>query len=197
MIPLPPHFTSLYRLCLRATSASVLHQSFATKTLRTLVKPSFREAAKIIRQLQDAQAKAINDHDAAIKAKEKWLEEWNERADNTLSLLLNSATSRGLANNLTRNLVRLQAHYRVWAERRYYTSRGQWDPSLPPNDRRYQDPSFAAQFNLVKSGNKRENILRQQDITDAAWGALGEVVKMAEGRDRVSLGRVNYHRRRA
>jgi hypothetical protein len=49
---LPPSFTSSYRLFLRASSASVLHHRTATRHVRTLWKPTFREAAVVIRKLQ-------------------------------------------------------------------------------------------------------------------------------------------------
>lgn len=49
---LPPSFTSAYRLFLRASSASVLHHRAATRYVRTLWKPTFREAAVVIHKLQ-------------------------------------------------------------------------------------------------------------------------------------------------
>ena len=49
---LPPSFTSSYRLFLRASSASVLHHRAATRYVRTLWKPTFREAAVVIHKLQ-------------------------------------------------------------------------------------------------------------------------------------------------
>jgi len=49
---LPPSFTSLYRLFLRVSSASVLHHRAATRYVRTLWKPTFREAAVVIHKLQ-------------------------------------------------------------------------------------------------------------------------------------------------
>ncbi len=49
---LPPSFTSLYRLFLRVSSASVLHHRAATRYVRTLWKPTFREAAVVIHELQ-------------------------------------------------------------------------------------------------------------------------------------------------
>jgi hypothetical protein len=49
---LPPPFTSSYRLFLRASSASVLHHRAATRYVRTLWKPTFREAAVVIHKLQ-------------------------------------------------------------------------------------------------------------------------------------------------
>jgi hypothetical protein len=38
---------------------------------------------------------------------------------------------------------------------------------------------------------------RQEDFDRNAWGALGEVVRMAEGRDGISLGRVTFDERTA
>jgi hypothetical protein len=49
---LPPSFTSLYRLFLRASSASVLHHRTATRHVQTLWKPTFREAAVVSLKLQ-------------------------------------------------------------------------------------------------------------------------------------------------
>jgi hypothetical protein len=49
---LPPSFTSSYRLFFRASSASVLHHRVATHYVRTLWKPTFREAAVVIHKLQ-------------------------------------------------------------------------------------------------------------------------------------------------
>jgi hypothetical protein len=64
---LPPSFTSSYRLFLRASSASVLHHRAATHYVRTLWKPTFREAAVVIRKLQSPTLR--------ISEKEQ-LEEW-------------------------------------------------------------------------------------------------------------------------
>jgi hypothetical protein len=49
---LPPSFTSLYRLFLRTSSAAVLHHRVATRYVRTLWKPTFRDAAVVIHKLQ-------------------------------------------------------------------------------------------------------------------------------------------------
>ena len=68
---LPPSFTSLYRLLLRTSSAAVLHHKAATRYVKTLWKPSFREAATIVRKLQDPK------FGTAEKAQlEKWLCLW-------------------------------------------------------------------------------------------------------------------------
>jgi hypothetical protein len=52
-MPLPPSFTSLYRVLLRTTSAAVLNHKAATRYVRTLWKPPFREAAAIVHRLQN------------------------------------------------------------------------------------------------------------------------------------------------
>lgn len=53
MSGLPSSFTSLYRLFLRASSASVLHQNTARKQLRRLLRPVFDAAACVVRDLQN------------------------------------------------------------------------------------------------------------------------------------------------
>ncbi|KAG8220449.1 hypothetical protein J3R82DRAFT_3143, partial [Butyriboletus roseoflavus] len=52
---LPPSFTSLYRLFIRASSASVLHQNASRKQLRQLFRPVFDAAAQVVGDLQSNQ----------------------------------------------------------------------------------------------------------------------------------------------
>ena len=52
---LPTSFTSLYRLFLRASSASVLHQNASRKQLRQLFRPVFDAAAQVVGDLQNNQ----------------------------------------------------------------------------------------------------------------------------------------------
>ncbi|KAJ7840536.1 hypothetical protein B0H14DRAFT_2785033, partial [Mycena olivaceomarginata] len=73
-MPLPSDFTSLYRLFLRTSSASVLHQNKSTKTL-------------------------LRRNEVEI-----WLQTWHLRIDNTLALLYTSCKTCGLSHRLTRNL---------------------------------------------------------------------------------------------
>lgn len=49
---LPADFTSLYRLFLRATGASVLNKAYPTQRLRRLWRPSFDSAAQVTHRLQ-------------------------------------------------------------------------------------------------------------------------------------------------
>ncbi|CAE6466516.1 unnamed protein product [Rhizoctonia solani] len=92
---LSPEVRSLYRIFLRATSASVLHHSTATRCLRTRYRPVFEHYVGL------HQAQATKKRLAGV------IREWDERMDNTLSLLQNSAVSRGLPHKLTRSLSQL------------------------------------------------------------------------------------------
>ena len=73
---LPSGFTSLYRIFLRATSASVLHHGPANRSLRRLYRPSFEKAANAIRKLENLQTEGN-----AVEAQriEKWLKIFDER----------------------------------------------------------------------------------------------------------------------
>ena len=55
MSRLPPSFTSLYRLFLRTSSTSVLHQNAARKQLRQLFRPVFDAAARVVGDPQSNQ----------------------------------------------------------------------------------------------------------------------------------------------
>src|SRR6266404_4743162 len=77
---LPPSFTSLYRLFLRTSSAAVLHHKAATRYIRSLWIPTFRDTATIILRLQNPTL-AI-----AEKTKlERWLWLWESSSVYTRS----------------------------------------------------------------------------------------------------------------
>lgn len=101
-----------------------------------------------------------------------------ELVDNTLSLLYNSSHSHGLANRLTRNLSHLHANV-------YHKKTGTWKPQHAPDDPIYRisDP---AQSEKVKMVLQRRN----KELKNRSWNALGEVVRMAESTNEISLGRV-------
>lgn len=108
--------------------------------------------------------------------------------DNTLSLLAISACSRGLAHRLTRNLNILKRHNQALATKPdSYTQRHYWDPRLPSNSERYKPVIVLADSPPGSKADKKER-WRRLDLE--AWGALGEVILMAEGRDGISLGRI-------
>ncbi|TFK45018.1 hypothetical protein BDQ12DRAFT_673958 [Crucibulum laeve] len=178
---LPPAFTSLYRLFLRTSSASVLHHRKATRNLRTLYRPTFDAGAQVTKQLQNAT-------DAISREKlERWLKIWNQRVDNTLMLLYTSCKSRGLPHQLTRNLGYMVLSERQQLSQAKYKA---WAPQLPPHSPEYE-PGNAAEKLRKKAGKKQVHT----DMGAKVWCAVSEVVKIAEGRDGISLGRVALKRR--
>jgi hypothetical protein len=48
-----------------------------------------------------------------------------------------------------------------------------------------------------KMRDKAEKMKRHKRFDRSAWGALGEVVRMAEGRHGISLGRATFNERKA
>ncbi|KAL0580101.1 hypothetical protein V5O48_001877 [Marasmius crinis-equi] len=176
MTKLPSTFTSLYRLFLRTVSTSVLHHRLATHNLRQLWRPVFNDAAQVIRELEEVE----NVEERQELA--NWLQSWEKRMDGTLAILYNAATSRGIPHQLARNLsfIVLGEHQRLASQARQLPL---WNARLPPDSREYQVRSS-------KVGSKEEKRQRLKDFDDSAWRALGEVVRMAEGRDNLSLGRI-------
>lgn len=72
---LPSTFTSLYRLFLRTSSASVLQQRQAKRNLRKLWRPVFDDAVLVIKKLQNAPS-SVAEQDSL----EKWLKVWETRS---------------------------------------------------------------------------------------------------------------------
>jgi hypothetical protein len=93
--------------------------------------------------------------------------------DNTLSLLYNSATSRGLAHKLTRNLHALSHRRKDWSHSAYERTGAPWRPTGEP-----MQPKL------------RKRQTDRNESGELAWNMVGEVVRMAEGRDQLMLGRV-------
>ena len=72
---LPATFTSLYRLFLRASSASVLHHTVATRNLRRLWRPTFDGAATVAKRLHVSQ-------DVTERSRLRdWLNTWEKRSE--------------------------------------------------------------------------------------------------------------------
>ncbi|KAJ7682478.1 hypothetical protein DFH06DRAFT_971813 [Mycena polygramma] len=174
---LPSSFASLYRLVLRTTSASVLNQNKATKSLRKLWRPAFEDAARTTTQLQASSLSTAHRNGLEV-----WLQNWHRRIDNTLALLYTSSKTRGLSHRLTRNLALL---IRGEQSRINRSKLPQWRPRLPFGVAEYQpffeDPNIAA-------ARKREAEV------GFAWNALEEVVRMAEGRNELCLGKLALNR---
>ena len=68
---LPPAFTSLYRLFLRAVKSSVLQNPAHTRHLRSLYRPTFEQAVKVIRELENGHTEQ--------EPLRKWLDDWQIR----------------------------------------------------------------------------------------------------------------------
>ena len=107
--------------------------------------------------------------------------------DNTLSLLYNSAISKGLPHRLTRNLSFLLLKHNIWWSQRIFASNKHWNPSLPPDSPAYRPPTPAEQS---KQQKKEEKLRPWKELDESAWGALGQVVRLAEGRHDISLGTI-------
>jgi hypothetical protein len=101
--------------------------------------------------------------------------------DNTLALLYNSGKSRGLAHQLTRNLSKLvQAEKkRVQVKETQYKT---WDAQSPPS---------------AKDVEKRAKDAKKKKGQADRFAMLDEIIHMAEGRDRISLGRIQRDQRAA
>ncbi|KAL5483031.1 hypothetical protein ACEPAI_8260 [Sanghuangporus weigelae] len=225
---LPAQFTALYRLFLRATSATVLHHGTSMRTLRMLYRPTFEAAAGAVKRLEMLQMlqsaeKVEGEENVVEEAKEEegseegssersdketeggskdienlkgWLKVFDERINNTLSFLLTSSQSRGLSNEVVKRLVFLsQSNYHWTAERLLVSGRTrEWEPQLDPKSPEYSTlpPSLYAS-NVVRSTEKKA---KQANFDAKCWGALGEVVQMAEARDALSLGRIRFKLRK-
>ncbi|KAI5117943.1 hypothetical protein M0805_004708 [Coniferiporia weirii] len=178
---LPPEFTALYRLFLRATSAAVLHNRPALKSLRKTYRHSFEAAASAIKCTH-----AESSSPEGVENAKRWLAEFDTRITNTLELLHNSALSRGLPHRVVSRLNFLARSNYGWSMGHYHTPAILWNPQLPPNSPEYKirPPSE------IPGGKKKvEKRAEDMQLNSAAWGPLGEVIQMAEGRDGLVLGR--------
>jgi len=154
------HLRSLYRLTLRAISASVLHQPSAARNMRLLYRPIFEDAAT---RLADPSAR-------------DWKAHWTRTLDETLDFLYSSAVSKSLAHKAIRNVsFIIQAHLGSL----YPRSPPRWDPQKP----------LGQSITVTQKGAKLPS-KRASDIALRINYGLGEVVKMAEFRGGISLGRL-------
>jgi hypothetical protein len=204
---LPPSFTSFYRLFLRATSAAVLNHPKSTRALRRVWRPTFHGAAEVIHRLQSCSQRSP-EH----KNLESWLKLWNTRSmcfcklfikpgltlvssvDSTLNLLYSSSQTRGLSHELTTNIARFQSNHLTWAHYHFYSVTSTWKPNMKPTNPAYlpMDTTKVKEKDRAKDKRRQRHVAFERN----AWGALGEVVRMAEGRDGVSLGRMSFNERK-
>lgn len=182
MQPLPPSFKALYRLILRATSASVLHKTSARKNVVKLWRPTFDNAAQFIRVLESRQSSS-----AVCQRHKALLDIWQRRMDNTLTFLLSSAQSRSLPHKVIRNANILSGTHRIWVRENYYRGIKQWNPQRPPTACEYDPRSLLPKDR--RTMNLRAKTREGKKVNELCWNALGEVVRMAEARHDLSLGR--------
>ncbi|KAG1716220.1 hypothetical protein ID866_960 [Astraeus odoratus] len=179
---LPSTFRALYRLVLRATSASVLHNIKARKNLFRLWRPIFDRAGQVTRDLETKTlAPTVRLYH------EELLNTWQKRMDHTLTFLLSSAQSRGLSHRVVRNVNILSEAHRLWIRANYYRGAKRWNPHLPPSSPTYDPKSLLpADMRAVR---KRDRRREAKVLDERCWDALGEVIRMAEARHNLSLGR--------
>ena len=185
--PLPASFTSLYRLFLRLSSASVLHYRPAKLNLIARYRPAFEEAAKLTALVETAGSEKLDP--IAVKA----LRTWHERSmlyfspcisrsdsstpvDNTLSLLLSSAQSRGLPHHLTYNLAFLLAQRRKRSIQDF-RMRPRWNPQ--DAEPKVPKPKTA------RAKEKEDALNKLQHDLDMA---LAQATALAEGYSGIILG---------
>ncbi|KII95523.1 hypothetical protein PLICRDRAFT_662045 [Plicaturopsis crispa FD-325 SS-3] len=181
---LPPSLRAAYRLFLRVSRAATLAQPPATRALRRLYRPVFRAAARNAHLLYRGR-----------KSRPHWQTIWDNRLDGTLSFLTRAAASRGLPHALTLNLLRLRTTHLAWTRAAFYKTRGRWNPQSPP-------PAPSSPARASTSTNPAKQLREAKEarlarVNARGWGALGEVVSMAEARDGLFLGRVSSGRRKA
>lgn len=118
--------------------------------------------------------------------------------DNSLSFLLSSAQSYGLSHQVIKNLSILVHTHRWWVWGSYYKGVKRWKPQLPLSSSEY-DPASLLPKDLRRM-NRRSKMRDAKKIDERCWDALGEVVRMAEARHNLSLGRnrlkrwtIEYH----
>ncbi|KAI0302295.1 hypothetical protein B0F90DRAFT_199015 [Multifurca ochricompacta] len=101
--------------------------------------------------------------------------------DRTLSLLTTSAQSRGLAHRLTRNLSFLHFGFHQYQDNTRYGATRPWDP----HQKEYKPAREA-----------RPSQIKIDKFDSQCWGALEETARMAEGKSRLTLGRMEFRLRR-
>lgn len=102
--------------------------------------------------------------------------------DGTLSLLLNSAQYRGIPHRAIYNMNQLRKAHAIWVHGKYYSgSKNAWNPK-----------AAAADNSKPRASQRSRDIDRMEKnrVHEHCWDALGEVVRMAEGRHNLSLGRL-------
>ena len=108
--------------------------------------------------------------------------------DNTLSFLCTSAVARGLPHQVTRNLHLITIkNATILNPPPFLLGGGSWDGQAPPDHPKYQPAKGPLR--------KQKPAQKEKDrLANASLCALGELVRMAEGRSGLSLGRMQRGR---
>jgi hypothetical protein len=198
-LKLPASFTSLYRLFIRATPPAVLHHAAATRRLRRLYRPIFQEAALAIRKLEDQQ----NLSNGERRHLNDWLDEFDKRGecevsfsedgdaimhvftvDKTLSVLYNCSQSRGLPHDIVSRITSLPSYNHGTLRKKKH----KWDPRLPPDSEKYQVKQSSLPIRARASKKQRQEETNER-VKQHSLNALNCVMRMAEGREDLLLGR--------
>ncbi|EJD49784.1 hypothetical protein AURDEDRAFT_161336 [Auricularia subglabra TFB-10046 SS5] len=171
----PAGVRSVYRLALRAISASVLHSSRSVHHLRRLYKPTFRAGLVVASKLQNSKLQP----EERVEL-EWWLKTWNSRVDGTLKLLIYSAKARGVPDLVTRNLSHLFHSYYAMRNHQTLRTAGEWNPHLTHYDVRP----------LSQKVQRKQAM--ESEIESKGWDGLTQAIRMAESTAGLSLGRLEY-----
>ena len=105
--------------------------------------------------------------------------------DGTLSLLANAAGSRGLPHTVARNLALMTGTHIHRTYNAGFGFRSTWKPQLPADAVEYRVPRI-----LSKGYNRIVQMRELRAQSERALDAFSEVVRMAEARHHLTLGRV-------
>ncbi|KAH7106597.1 hypothetical protein BKA62DRAFT_687595 [Auriculariales sp. MPI-PUGE-AT-0066] len=172
----PTGVRSVYRLFLRALSASVLHKSSATRLLRRLYRPVFREAGVAANQLQ---SRSLPQPDQARLRGQ--LKRWNARVEVTLQMLVSSAQSRGLPDLLTRNLSVLMFDFVRKDDAQLLRPVSHWNGQWTES-----------QISSVNSSNTAllKQRARNREVQELGGNLVNQTLEMAEITSGLIMGRI-------
>lgn len=105
--------------------------------------------------------------------------------DNTLALVTNSAQSRGLPFGVVRNLPKLERDAKLLATP--LRQRWKWNSFGALDDRMYK---VFPVYSGTKEAKKLDAERARLAVIRTAFNPVGEVIKLAEGRDNLTLGRI-------
>ncbi|THH09633.1 hypothetical protein EW145_g1866 [Phellinidium pouzarii] len=161
---IPPEFTSLYRLFLRATSAAVQHHGARTKSLRHLYRPSFEAAASLTKRLG-----SLDSGSEEARNMNRWLVEFDKRINHTLEFLYNASISRGLQHRVISNLSFLARTNYNWTLHHLSVPLTPWNAQLSPDAPQYK---VETRLRGTKKLERREEELRPHYLVDGGASPL-------------------------